>query len=1073
MKKLVLISVIWALCAGHSLVAQNQLLKGRVVDQDDGLPLPGALVTVTPGNISRVSDADGIFEFSLGEGDYELVLQFLGYATLKHQAAVPTSGTLVLGMESMDMELGEVQVLATGYQEIPRSRASGSFVSLDEELIDRRVSTSLIDRLEDVTSGVIFNRTGDSGRDPISIRGRSTLGRFSQPLIVIDNFPYDGSLDDINPNDVASVTVLRDAAAASIWGARAGNGVIVITTKSGKTNQGMQVSLMANANWIEKPDPFLAPLLSVSDYIDIEQGLFASGYYNSTINNVSQPAYTPVVEILHRQQQGLISEAEANSTIAGYRQHDLRNDLNRYLYRPQLNQQYSIGVSGGLDSYRYRIALGYDGQRQNVVGNSSDRLTLDVKNDIRVLEDKLGIQLGFYGVKNSSIDQNAGPDDLYFTSSQNAYPYARLADEMGNPLEVNRQFSNRLKNSAKEQGMLDWAYRPLDELGRNTGRASLDDWRLNFGMDYRLMKDLDIKVLYQYWQQSGINTTTYSRDSYYVREQVNLFSEFDENGNLIHNIPYGDILGRSTSQSSSQSGRAVLEYSPTFKEKWELHGMAGAELKKLDFQSASSRYYGYDPDRASTQVVDYKSRFPMFNNPSLTASIPSGDRIGGGADRFYSVFANASLSYLNRYLVTLSGRKDGSNLFGVETNQRAVPLWSAGLGWTLSEEDFYHWSYMPFLKLRMSYGYNGNVDRSLSAFTTAQIFATNFLTQLPFAQIVNPPNRELRWEKIKIFNLGLDFESKNSRISGSLEFYLKEGLDLIGQTPYAPSSGIQVFTGNSAGTRTRGYDLTLETKNIDRSFRWSTVWLLSGFKEEVTAFENEPVVSNLLSYGDTGQGGTYFPVIGRPLFGIYSYPWAGLNAETGAPVGYLEGEESEDYRAIVNGASLESVIYHGPARPTAFGSVRNTFSYRGFNLSANISYRFGYFFRRTSVQYGTIQTAGGGHSDYALRWKSPGDEQLTHVPSMPDSRNTFRDRFYRNSAILVEKGDHIRLQDIRLGYRVPTRSSGLLSGLSKAEIFLYANNLGVIWKATDTDWDPDFGWAKPRRNLAAGLQLDF
>ncbi|MEB2778594.1 SusC/RagA family TonB-linked outer membrane protein [Algoriphagus sp. D3-2-R+10] len=1053
--------------------SQSNSLMGRVVDIESAEILPGAMVTATPGNHTVIADQNGDFELSLTDGEYELTVQFLGYETFKKQVAIPFSGELLVEMKALNMDLGAVEVLATGYQEIPRSRASGSFVQLDEELVDRRVSTSLIDRLEDVTSGLIFNRTGDAGRDPISIRGRSTLGRFSQPLIVIDNFPYDGSLDDINPNDVESITVLRDAAAASIWGARAGNGVIVITTKSGKRSDKMKVSLMANANWVEHPDPFLAPNLSVSDYIAMEERLFETGYYNSSLNSSSRPAVTPLVEVLDSRQKGLISESEAGDRIEAFRNQDLRTDLNRYLYRTQMNQQYSVGLSGGKESFDYRVALGFDQLRLPVVGNFSERNTLSIKNGFRALNDRLGIQFGFYGTQTNAIDQNAGPDDLYFTSLQDMYPYASLADGNGRPTSLNRQFSNAFKSEAVEQGLMDWTYKPLEEIGKSPSRSKIDDWRINLGLDYKLVKGLGIKVLYQYWQQSGNNDTQYGQDSYYARELVNLFTTIDDNGNLIRNIPLGGIRDKSFSRSKSHSLRGMLDYTNSWKGDWRLDALAGAEVKALDRESSSSRYYGYDPERSSIAPVDYRILFPQFNDPGFTTLIPNREGVAGGADRFYSLFANGSLSYQNKYLITASVRKDASNLFGVATNQKDVPLWSAGLGWTISEEGFYQWGNLPFLKLRASYGFNGNVDRSLSAFTTAQIISNNFLTQLPYAQIVNSPNRNLRWEKIRIANLGLDFTGKNDRISGTLELYRKEGLDLIGQSPFAPTSGIQYFTGNNASTLTKGYDLMLETRNMTGAFKWTTVLLLSGIKEEVTSFEIEPVVNNLLSYGNAGLGGTYFPVEGRPLFGVYSLPWSGLDSQTGAPVGIVEGSPSQDYRTIVNGSTLENIVYNGPARPTTFGSLRNTFSYKGFSLSANISYRLGYYFKRSSIQYNTIFMARGGHSDFALRWQKPGDELHTQVPSMPESRNNFRDRFYSNAEVLVEKGDHIRLQDIRLGYSPPVMDRGFQKRFQKAELFLYANNLGIIWKKTDSTWDPDYGWAKPRRSLAVGLTLDF
>ena len=1055
-----------------SLVAQGQNpgLRGIVKDADSRERLPGASLRIQETGNGKISGADGAFEFNLDTGNYILEVSYLGYQTQELPVSVPRDAVVEVLLVPLDLGLEEVEVLATGYQQIPRSRASGSFVGLDEELIDRRVSTNLIDRLEDVTSGLIINRTGDVGRDPISIRGRSTLGRFSNPLIVIDNFPYDGKPGDINPNDVESITVLRDAAAASIWGARAGNGVIVITTKSGSSDKQTRISFNGNANWIEPTDPFLAPNLSVTDYIDVEQMLFQQGFYTDLENDFGNQVLSPVVETLIGERDGLLSGQEASARLQNFRSHDLRNDLREYVYRPQFNQQYNLGIAGGGQSHAYRISLGYDDVREELQGNSSDRITLSVKNDFSVLNSKLKIQTAFYGVKTGAENANMAPDDLVFSTYSYMYPYARLADTEGNPLPLSRDYRNSFKNAMEEEGFLDWSYVPLEEAGKATTVSRGNDWRLNLGMDYSLLPGLTVNTLYQYWENSGQGETLYSQDSYFARDLINRFTSPEE-GQLTYAVPQGAIYNWNSSGAFSHSGRIQGNYQKEFGNGWELYSLAGAEIKALESRSLSGRYYGYNPELSTSQVVDYVGLFSVSTDPFSEQRIPNTDGQSLLRDRFYSLFANASLGFRARYLLTVSARRDASNLFGVATNQKAVPLWSAGLGWNISEEGFYNWEAMPFMKLRFSFGYNGNVDRSLTAFTTARSTTFNPVTQIPYSVIVNPPNGNLRWEKIRIANLALDWENRSGRIKGTVELYSKNGLDLIGAIPYAPSSGITSFTGNNAATKTNGYDLSLETVNLEGAFTWSSVLLLSGLREEVTAYGEEVNVRSLLDYGMTGQGGTYFPIVGRPLFGVYSLPWAGLDPETGNPVGYLDGVRTEQYQQLINNATLGSLVYHGPARPTTFGSFRNTLSYKGLSLSANISYRFGYYFRRSSVQYESILQARGGHSDYSLRWQQPGDEQVTQVPSLPESRDPFRDQFYRSSSILVEKADHIRLQDIRLGYRFPKRSG--LSGVpANTEVYLYANNLGMIWKSTGSDWDPDFGTFRPRKSIAIGIQFD-
>jgi hypothetical protein len=298
-----------------------------------------------------------------------------------------------------------------------------------------------------------------------------------------------------------------------------------------------------------------------------------------------------------------------------------------------------------------------------------------------------------------------------------------------------------------------------------------------------------------------------------------------------------------------------------------------------------------------------------------------------------------------------------------------------GGSWTISEEGFYKAEWMPYLRLRTTYGYNGNINRSVSAFTTASFIAggNNFLTRLPSYAIQNPPNPELRWERIKIINLGLDFESKNGFLSGSIEYYNKTGLDLIGDQPFPTSTGVSLFRGNFADTRTQGVEVILNAKILDKELKWNQMLLFNWLKEEVTGYE---VKALPLQYTGFGGGGETFPapLTGYPLFSIFSFPWAGLDGDTGNPLGLVDGEPSTNYNAILNSTPIEGLVYHGSARPTVFGSWMNNFAWKGFSLSVNVSYRMGYFVRRPPLIYNNLYLGGTIHGDYAPRCMEPGDE---------------------------------------------------------------------------------------------------
>jgi hypothetical protein len=412
----------------------------------------------------------------------------------------------------------------------------------------------------------------------------------------------------------------------------------------------------------------------------------------------------------------------------------------------------------------------------------------------------------------------------------------------------------------------------------------------------------------------------------------------------------------------------------------------------------------------------------------------------------------------------LSGRIDQSNLFGVKTNQKGVPLWSAGAAWNINQEKYYTSEWLPFLKLRVTYGYNGNVYKGISAYTTARYNGNNGSTQLPYAQVINPPNPELRWEKFQMVNMGIDFGFKGDRLSGSVDFFQKKGIDLIGVSLFAPSSGISTFRGNYAGTKGKGVDLTLNSKNTNGDFTWRTNLLFSYIQDKVTGYNVEP----------TGLPGVGVPVLNRPLYGIYSYAWAGLDPLTGDPQGYLNGKLSKDYTTILSTANINNSMYNGSARPTIFGSLRNTITWKNISLSANISYRFNYYFRKQSVNYTNVLNSKIDHGDFDLRWQKQGDEKFTNVPSLPESVNSSRDNFYAGSSVLVGKADNIRLQDVRISYDLPGNSVRNLP-VKHIQFFAYANNLGMIWKADKGKIDPDYANAvyAPVRTIAAGIKADF
>lgn len=1044
----------------------QETITGRVTDSL-GNPLERATVKIRGTNRATFTDREGRFTLRSVEEGVVLEISYLGYLS-RETPAFADLENITLQISPSALDLVEVNV-STGYQTLPKERATGSFVQVNEELLNRSISTDIISRLADVVPGLTFNTVGvvQSNQTNISIRGQSTINANTTPLIVIDNYPYEGDVNNINPNDVESISILRDAAAASIWGARAGNGVIVITTKKGNYQSPTKVTFNSNLTIGNKPDVFYQSRMSTSDYIDMEKTLFARGYYNSMANNINRPALSPVVELLIAERDEMINPTDAAQQIEALKAFDIRNDISRYLHQQSINQQYALNFNGGGANSRYFISGGYDHNRSNQVGDGYQRVTLNSNNTQQLLNGKLELNTAIY-FTHSRTNSNAllPVSDLALAGNQRGYYYAQLADDNGNPLAINRGYRNSFIQEKHNEGFLPWDYYPLTELNERDERTNETDYRVNAGLKYKILPYLNVDLMYQYQRTENNRRQHQNINTWYTRNLINSLTVPNGTDELNRPVPLGGILNMRNININGHNLRLQANFDKEFDEQNSVTAIVGSEVRDFSSTTAANRIYGYDDENGTHIPVDYVNGYQSSINPnSRNNRIPNNDYIGGSVDRFISYYANAAYTFRTLYTLSGSGRLDQSNLFGVEANQRNVPLYSFGLAWLISGEDFYGLTWLPYARFRLTYGYNGNIDKSVSAYTTAQYFSSSAIGA-PWAGIVNPPNPDLRWERIRTTNIALDFSSKSNRISGSLEYFTKRGLDLIGTTPYAPQTGVETFRGNYASTSGNGFDLTLNSLNLNKRFKWQSDFFMSYVYDRVTHY----LLPNTIAGANLMMGSSAFPIHGRPLFSIYSLEWAGLNPETGNPMGYLNGEVSENYAAIISAVNIDNLNFNGSARPTYFGALRNTVSFNGVSLSTNISYRLGYYFRRASIDYGTVLTGNGGHGDFAMRWQQPGDELVTDVPSMPTVNNNQRNTFYDHSSHLVEKGDIIRLQDLTLSYDLPRR---FIRNTADVQFHIFANNIATIWKATQSEQDPQYRTDIPPRMIAFGIKAQF
>lgn len=1051
-------------------------IQGKVIDAATGKPLGGATVALYRAGISNITNTQGKFVFNNVTLPDSLFISLIGYKA--QQQVVSSNAPITILLEQTTRSLDSV-VVSTGYQKIPKERATGSFELVNNNLLNRSVSTSVLNRIENVTSGVLFNKGDAANTDALLIRGRSTIYANAAPLIVVDNFPYDGDINNINPNDVESITVLKDAAAASIWGARAGNGVIVITTKRGKTNKPL-IQLNTSITFIQKPDLLNTSSISSSDYINLEKYLFEQGYYaNDELYDswdYGHPPLTPVVELLIAKRDGTMPSAEADPQIEKYKAYDVRSDMEKYLYRTGFNQQNALSVSGNTANINYYFSAGWDKNISNLAGADNNRISLRTQNTFRV-NDKLQFDAGISFIQSNSKAGNNPGYGLNCGYGKNIYPYARLADDNNMPAVLVKDNRLAFTEQAANAGLLNWQYNPIEDIAENELSTADADYTLNAAVRYNILNGLQAAITYQY-EHAAVTTNDYhSATSYFARNIINSFTQVDvATGALSYPVPVGAIMNITSGSLQSHQGRATLSYNKSWKQKHQLALLAGWEIKDLQQQKNTNRLYGYDPDRSIVATnIDYVTKFTQYYNIYLQSNITNAVSVQHTTDRFISSFANASYTYNNTYTLSASAREDAANLFGVATNQRGTPLWSAGAAWQLNNEKFYNICWLPQLKLRATYGYNGNISRLATAFTTVSFFSAN-TTPLTTATIINPPNEKLRWEKVNMLNLGIDFASKNRIIAGSIEYYHKTATDLLGQAPADPTTGLSdesgesFFYGNVAAMKGNGVDVNIASKNITGKFNWQTDWLFSYASSKITKYllpAGNASTSNL-------QINSFYinPVVGRPVYSVYSYQWAGLDANTGDPMGIMQGKSTTDYNAIMQ-QSIDSIQYHGSAQPVCFGAVRNTFQWKQFSLSVNISYKLGYYFRLSSLNYTSLFSTWSGNADYAQRWQHPGDEQHTNVPSMVYPANSVRDDFYNYASVLVQRADNVRLEDISLSYDLDKSITRALP-FQHIRLYLYVANLAVIYIANSKHTDPYYNnIPADGKRFSAGVTISF
>lgn len=1008
------------------------VVKGVVTDEQ-GEPLIGATVLLKSKNTKiqqgTVTDFDGTYSIEITSGEDQLDFSYVSYKTV----SIPIGNRREINVSLMpDSKLLD-DIVVTGYQTISRERVTGSFTRITTEKMEQQRPVSLSSLLEGRIAG--YNSSG-------LIRGTTSMSGLTNPLFVIDGFPIENTrynaqynlienLPDLNLEDIESITVLKDAAATSIYGARAANGVVVIVTRKaakGKTSISFSSSLTFTSKKTYKKH-----LMNAADLIEVErewaatnpnlQGDNAAAYAQSLLDNA---IYTNrgIQSILNFHTNRL-SEAEMNDQLSflGAQGYNYQEEVEEYAKRTPLYQQHNLSIGKSTDTNSFYSSLTYRNNRDADKYTDNESIGLNVNNSTQITS-WLKFDIGSYLNYKTGDTQQYNP----YSPGYTYMPYDGLVNEDGSyytstPESRLSIYTQDILNKYKLYSM---NITPLEELGKNIGKTRNLNLRAFAKLDIKLADWISYNAMFQYENNNDRYRVLSRKDSYAVRSRVNGLASYTAEEGFKYNLPYGHIFREENQQMDAYNFRQQLNLHKVFAEKHDVTAIIGSETRHQKLEYSHNTLYNYDPDMLS---------FELINAPKL-ANIQGG-LLGGTfstsdvahrreiMNRFVSFYGNAAYTYDDTYMLTGSLRWDRSNLWGTNSKYQNKPLWSLGAGWNIHKEDFFNWEWVDMLKLRTSYGIGGNIAKDAAPYMTAGYY-TNTTVGGTYGTISSRPNPNLTWEKTTTSNVGVDFSLFKNRLTGAFDFYNKKGTDLLANTMGVPTEGFgySTYKINNGEMYNRGIEMSLSYDVIrNTNFFWNASFLYAYNKNKVTYVNvKAPVYVLQLDYPSS------YPIIGNPYNAIYGYQWAGLN-ENGLPTVLDENGE----RTTEAPATLDAIHYLGSTVPTHSGSFGSTFGYKNLEFSFLMLFEAGHKMRNTNLPFLNSKWVGaiGGYMtdittvnrDITERWRNPGDEMKTDIPRLvfahdPDF-NYGSHSVYSYADINVLNASNVRMRNISLAYTLP------------------------------------------------------
>ncbi len=1061
----------------------SQPVRGKVIDSL-GNTIPGVSIHNLQDNSQTMSSGDGDFELSVANpADIQLSFSHVSFQEKvmrfsPDQIARPVR-VMLSAKESM---LNEIMI--TGYQRISKERSPGAYTTVTNDQLNKQINVDLVSALEGQVAGLTYikNPTRSAADSPV-LRGIGTYSNqvTTNPLIVVDDLPTELTLSDINPYDVESVTVLKDATAASIYGARAANGVIVVTTKRGK-GQGVSVNFNVDQFITQKPDIAKMHYASTSDLIDYEIDVYnkeRSRYANTEslfnyygrLGSGSLKYYSPLYDLFRKESTGAISTQERDATINTWRNNDYIKEFTDNVWQNESRQRYNASISQNSSKSNTFVSFNYDKGKGLVQHEKNEKFNLYLKSSFNVtkwLNATVGLN-GTYGVnKETEGDYNNVFLQPRYTRIKDENgnlvyaPYVDLSSSVGPGSAINGETAEQI---AANPNLKSTAFNVLEALGEGIESRKNLNLRAFTALRATIYKGLSFQTQFSYELGQTSRESFYDEDSYMMRVASNAMVSYNAaTGVYTKNLPAGGRYYQFESKRYNYTFRNQFNYDNTFGQygQHQLTALAGFEMRQSHTpRPIQQLLVGYNPVTLTSTTIDWAT----LSKTGVTSYIYGGNvRLGdlnGGAQketlhRFTSLYANAGYTYNNRYNLTGSIRVDQADLFGVDPKFKYRPLWSVGAGWNVSNEDFMKNSeWLNSLKLRATYGITGNVDQESSSYGTATWKSDKLFPYLQYLEQKSLPNPMLRWEKTATTNFGVDISMLDNRLSATIDAYNRYSSDLLISAVLDPTVGANSRVINNGALRNRGIEFNINGVWLKKKDLTASTQLVFSFNKNKVEKVNG-LTATAQSY--VSSPSNYF-FEGSSYNSIMAYRYAGM--VNGYPYFLDQNGESNvvfddnGTPTKINGInSPDALVNLGTLFPKYTGSINQRLRYKAFDLSAMFVFSGGHKLRKDAIDFASDKLTNAG---LVNRWAAGATNDYPRLMvDYPDNLRTGAStlsNLWRYSDQQIVAADYVKLRNIAVGYQLPKQLAHK-AGMQNVRLTAQVNNLWT-WSAAGNDIDPE------------------